>query len=130
MIMKNKGRNLICVLIFCACSIFFSMLLSKECDRSLSIADLPQLEEIALRALKGRPSELGFLGLERDGSNLELINSYVTSREPPADQITDHPIDLATLFLYTEIIGKEYRFSFNRCGELMHFSNLNGFNIN
>jgi len=101
----------------------------QSCERPLSTSDQVVLEEIAFNTMKERPTELSFLGLEPDASDLVFSNIRSTSRELTEDQTIDHPVDLATLFLYAEINGHNYMFSFDNCGQLLNMANRSGFDI-
>ncbi|MGX9355029.1 hypothetical protein ACS3SW_07665 [Roseobacteraceae bacterium S113] len=100
----------------------------QRCEQPLFTPDLAVLEEIAFETMAERPAELSFLGLESDASDLVLLSTRSTSRELPEDQTIDHPMDLATLFLYADINGYSYMFSFDDCGQILNIANSSGFN--
>ncbi|MDT0684498.1 hypothetical protein RM543_17590 [Roseicyclus sp. F158] len=87
------------------------------------------LEEIAFNTMKERPTELDFLGLDSDASDLFFLNIRSTSRELTENQTIDHPVDLAALFLYADINGYRYMFAFDDCGQLLSKANRSGFDI-
>lgn len=108
-------------------SVLFATTNPQRCEHPISTSDLAILEEIAFDTMAERPTELSFLGLESDASDLVLLSTRSSSRELPEDQTIDHPMDRATLFLYADINGYSYMFSFDDCGQILNIANRSGF---
>ncbi len=82
-----------------------------------------ELEVLAERALRAQPGKLYSISPDMEISDIAMENSKVTSRQIPIGQEIDHPKDQATHFLYTDIGGYRFSFSFDECGHVVWISN-------
>jgi hypothetical protein len=124
---KTRFPILITIVLGLAAYMAFSGSNSQRCEEPIAPENLMTLEAIATEAMRERPSELVLIGLKKDGSDLILQNSWMTKREIVSDTVVDHPDDLATRFLYTNVNGYDYLYTFDDCNNLLNIVNRNGF---